>query len=639
PSSQIAWQMVSDNLAGSNSQNMRVLEQSPANTDILFAARYDNKLFRTDDCKAANPEWYDLTGLLPVSGGINDVECHPYNEDIVYLSQNNRIYKSTNRGQSWDDISGTLPNVAYTSIAYYNNSHEGLYVSSDLGVFYRDQFMSDWVMFSNGLPPDASVTEVEIFYDPANPAGDMIRAGTYGRGLWESDMYHYPPTANFTTTETLIPTGCAIDFTDLSSGVPTAWRWEFDGADPAVSYDRTPTGVLYSTPGTFQVKLVVTNEAGADSVIYADYIFVSDTILPMVEFSTDMTNVCTDDIVHFFDNSQHCPDAWTWSFSPGTIAYQQGTNANSQNPVVEFRQSGVYSVTLTVTNQNGQNTLTKTDYIQAGGFYLPFEEDFESGTFAEKSWTVVNPDFGYTWENYFIEETANYAARMKFYGYVKLGERDRLISPYLNFSQFSNVYLTFDHAYSQRFSQKDSLIIYISGGCSEDWIRVWAGGPDGHGGFETAPSTVYEFIPVNNDDWCSLGWGADCFTIDLTDWAGQKNIMIMFEAFNNLGNNLYLDNIIISNITGDRTVKPAIGSFTIYPNPSGGNFSMYASGLTGKIKTEVLNTQGQVVWKEAVVNESDSYYRTINLSDNPRGVYIIRLISNEQVMVRKVIIE
>jgi len=639
PTSQIIWEKISDNLAGNNSQNMRVLEQSPANTDILFAARYDNKLFRTDNCKAASPLWFDLTGLLPVSGGINDVECHPFDQDIVYLSQNNRIYKSIDRGQSWEDISGTLPNVAYTSIAYYLNSHEGLYVSCDLGVFYKDQFMSDWIMFSDGLPPDASVREVEIYYDPADPAGDMIRAGTYGRGLWESDMYHYPPNADFTTNETTIPAGCALDFTDLSSGVPTAWRWEFDGADPSISYDRNPAGVLYSTPGDFQVKLVVSNEAGADSVIYADYISVSDTILPLVEFSTDATNVCTDDIVHFYDNSQHCPDAWTWSFSPATIAYLQGTNANSQNPVVEFRQSGVYSVTLTVTNQNGQNTLTKTDYIQAGGYFLPFEEDFESGSFTDQSWTVVNPDFGYTWENFHIEETGNHAARMKFYGYVKLGERDRLISPYLNFSQFSNVYLTFDHAYSQRFSQQDSLIIYIAGSCSEDWVRIWAGAPDGHGGFETASSTPYEFVPINNEDWCSLGWGADCFTIDLTDWAGQTNLKIMFEAFNDLGNNLYLDNIVISNTTGESFIEPPIGSFTVFPNPSRGVFTLYISGITGRLEAEVLNTQGQLVWKNDFTNISDSYQHVMNLSDWSKGIYFIRLVSDERVMVRKIIIE
>jgi len=53
--------------------------------------------------------------------------------------------------------------------------------------------MTDWIMFSGGLPADASVTEVEIYYDAVDPSSDILRAGTYGRGLWESDVYHTSP--------------------------------------------------------------------------------------------------------------------------------------------------------------------------------------------------------------------------------------------------------------------------------------------------------------------------------------------------------------------------------------------------------------------------------------------------------------
>jgi len=639
PSNQIIWQKISDGLAGINDQDMRALEQSPANTDILFAARYDNKLFRTDDCKAASPSWINLTYMLPEIAGINDVECDPFIPDIVYISLNNRIYKSTDRGQSWEDISGTLPDVAYTSIATYKNSHGGLYISSDIGVFYRDEFMNDWIMFSAGLPPDASVTEIEIYCDAVDPSGDIIRAGTYGRGLWESDVFHTTPVAAFSASETTIPAGCGIDFTDLSSGVPTSWDWEFDGANPSTSGERNPSGITYESTGTFQVKLVAMNEAGSDSVVYFNYITVSDTILPLVDFSTDLTSICTNGIVHFTDLSQYCPNAWEWSFSPASVDFKEGTSENSQNPIVEFRQTAMYTVTLTVTNNNGQGTLIRTDFIQSGGFNLPFEEDFETGSLEDRNWTVVNPDFGYTWTDYLIEETGNHAARMKFYGYFKMTERDGLVSPYLNFSQFGNVYLTFDHAYAQRFNQKDSLIIYISSGCEENWTRIWANGPDGNGCFETASATPYEFVPIANEDWCSLGWGADCFTLDLSEWAGDYNVKIKFEAYNNLGNNLYLDNITVTNTTGGVDILPALGTFTVYPNPSHGLFTLYAAGITGQMELEIYNAQGQPVRKDAFSNSDEAYQRTIDMSGLPKGVYMVRLVSGEKVHLRKIILE
>jgi PKD repeat protein/photosystem II stability/assembly factor-like uncharacterized protein len=639
PSSQIAWERISYGLANNNSQDMRVLEQSPVNTDILYAARYDNKLFRSDNCKAASPSWTELTGLLPESAGINDLECHPFDPDVVYLSQNNKIHKSTDRGLTWEDISGTLPDVAYTSIAAYKNSHDGLYISSDIGVFYRDKFLSDWIMFSDGLPVDASITEIEIFYDAFDPAGDILRAGSYGRGLWESDVYHSTPEVEFEASETMIPPGCAIRFNDLSSGIPTAWSWEFTGANPSTSTERNPEDIVYDTPGTYAVKLTATNEAGSGSVTIVDYITVDDTILPMVDFAADQTIVCTNGISYFTDMTQYCPSSWIWSFSPTTVDFKQGTDENSQHPVVEFRQPGMYEVTLTVTNNNGEASVTKTDYIKAGGYNLPFVEDFETGSLADRNWTVRNPDLGATWTDFLIEETGNHAALMKFYGYFKMGERDHLISPYLNFSEFTNVYLTFDHAYAQRFNQKDSLIIYVSSGCEENWTRIWAGGPDGNGIFETSASTPYEFVPLVNDDWCGLGWGADCFTLDLSEWAGDNNVKVMFESYNNLGNNLYLDNITVSNTTGTINIIPAIGTFTIYPNPGTGIFTLISSGFTGQMQTEVFNAQGQLVLNDEFSYSQEDYQQTINLSGFPKGVYLVRMTSEENVMVRKLILE
>jgi PKD repeat protein len=639
PTGQIKWEKISNGLGGANDQDMRVLEQSPVNSDILFAARYDNKFFRTDNCKAASPDWSDLTSLLPEAAGINDIECDPFNPDIVYISLNNKIYKSGDLGKSWEDISGSLPDVAYSSIAAYRNSHEGLYVSSDIGVFYKDKFMDDWIMFSSGLPPDASVTEIEIYCDGTDPAGDIIRAGTYGRGLWESDVYHAVPTADFKASETLIPPGCAINFTDLSSGVPTSWSWEFDGANPSVSSERNPSVIIYGSQGTYQVRLVAINEAGSDTAVYTNYITVSDTILPLVDFSADQTSICTNGIVHFTDHSQYCPNSWQWSFSPNSFNFMEGTDKNSENPVVDFRQTALYTVSLTVSNNNGQDTLTRTNYIQSGGYYLPFEETFENGTMEQRNWTIDNPDLGNTWTDYQIQETGNNVVRMKFYGYFKMGERDGLISPYLNFSQFGNVYLTFDHAYAQRYNQKDSLIIYISSGCEENWTRIWENGPDGSGCFETAPATAYEFIPVSNEDWCSMGWGADCFTLDLSEWAGDDNVKIKFEGFNNLGNDLYLDNITVTNTTGNNDVYPALGTFTIYPNPGHGLFNLNAAGITGQLKLEVFNAQGQQVMGDSFINNHETYQHSIDLSGLPKGVYMLRLISGKDIHLRKVVLE
>ena len=635
----IEWDRISYNLANNNGQDMRALEQSPANSGILFASRYDNKLFRTDNALDEEPLWYDLTSSLPETGGVADMECSPIDEDVVYIAQNTNIYKSTDRGVTWEDISGTLPGVGYSSIAYYKNAHEGLYISSNLGVYYRDQFMDDWIMFSSGLPLDASINEVEIFYDQADPAGDVIRAGTYGRGLWESDMYHTAPAADFMTAETTIPTGCSPDFTDLSSGVPTEWLWTFDGASPASSTERNPTGILYDTEGTFTVTLTVTNEAGTDTETKTSYITVSSTLLPEVDFTADQTTVCVNGIAHFSDASSYCPNSWQWSFDPTTVFFREGTSATSQNPAVEFRVAGQYAVTLTVSNANGESTLVRDDYITAGGYPLPFLEDFESGSFSDRSWTVINPDLNYSWSVFDIPAEGNKAAQMKFYGYFRLDEKDQLISPSLNLVGYEEAYLRFDHAYAQRFNQKDSLNIYVSSDCGTSWERVYQGGPDGNGVFETTDADPYEFVPEISDDWCGNGWGAECILVDLTAWTGQSDVKIRFESVNDLGNNLYLDKIMVSNTTGvDEGFKPALSGLSIYPNPSEGVFMLSVPELKGKVTVDVINLTGSKIYSQNYHSDGP-FLESFDPGNLSRGIYLLRLTGESKTYEGKVLVK
>ena len=141
----LTWVKISDNLAGSNGSNLAVLEQSPADTNILYAVRSDNKMFRTDNCNAAVPVWIDLTSDLPTSGTPSDVEASPVNANIVYITMGNNIYKSTDKGLNWTVMSANLVGIHLNSIAYYKNSVEALYVGTDAGVYYRDPSMSNWI--------------------------------------------------------------------------------------------------------------------------------------------------------------------------------------------------------------------------------------------------------------------------------------------------------------------------------------------------------------------------------------------------------------------------------------------------------------------------------------------------------------
>jgi PKD repeat protein len=525
------------------------------------------------------------------------------------------------------------------SLAAYVNSIDGIYVGSDAGVYYRDASMTDWEMFSNGLPVDASVNEIEIYHNPDNPADDVIRAGTYGRGLWSSPVWHGQPVADFEADETTVPMGCEVNFTDLSLGVPTSWEWTFEGGTPSTSTARNPEGIVFDEEGEFAVTLTVSNEEGTDSKTIEDYITASAAALPNVAFMANDSAVCSGTVVTFTDMSTNCPSGWEWSFEPPTAFFVNGTNMNSQSPQVAFGDNTSYTVSLAVTNGAGSNTLTKDDYIHIGGMQLPFADDFEMGSLAAMSWSVENPDFNKTWGMATVggNSPGDQAAFMNLFEYlVPPGPRDRLISPPLTFEGFDEVYLSFQHAYAKQHpTVTDSLIVKISDDCGESWTRIFEGGEDNTGSFATHEPMTDPFTPAMAEDWCGNGWGAPCNVINISQWAGKDNVRIMFETYSYFGNNLYIDNVLVGPMTavGENEAHEEV---RIYPNPTSGMVNILLPEQKMGFSVSIYSSQGAEL---ITFDERQGGTLTADLGRYGRGIYFIRILQSGKTSVSKVVLE
>lgn len=66
----------------------------------------------------------------------------------------------------------------------------------------------------------------------------------------------------FSSDKTSAIVGDTVHYQDMSIGYPTTWTWTFEGGTPSSSTDQNPS-VVYDTPGSYAVTLVVTN--GKDS--------------------------------------------------------------------------------------------------------------------------------------------------------------------------------------------------------------------------------------------------------------------------------------------------------------------------------------------------------------------------------------
>lgn len=255
---------------------------APSNTQYIYAVR-SNAVFKTTN---GGTSWTNVTGTLPVaSAALTNVEICPTDPLKVWVtfsgySSGNKIFMTTDGGTTWTNYSTGLPNLPANCVVYQNATSDGLYIGTDVGVYYRDASLTSWQPYLTGLP-NVIVRDLEIYYGTGK-----IRAGTYGRSTWESDLYSpgtNPPIADFTVNRKVICAGQSVTFTDLSAYTPTSWSWSFTGGTPGTSTLQNPT-VTYNTPGTYAVTLTATNAYGSDPETKTAYITVMGSVaLPVTE--------------------------------------------------------------------------------------------------------------------------------------------------------------------------------------------------------------------------------------------------------------------------------------------------------------------------------------------------------------------
>ncbi len=473
----------------------------------------------------------------------------------------------------------------------------------------------------------------------ALPPGSQDEWGTW----WAYLDLHAVPEADFTSNITEVPLNSGVNFFDRSRFTPTSWLWTFEGGTPATSSEQNPQNIVYSAAGLYDVTLVASNDEGSHTVVMEDYIDANTTILPEVHFAASDTVPCLGDVVTLEDLTVYNPVSWLWEFKPDLVTFVNGTDETSQYPEVVFDYPYTYEITLTATNNNGTSSLTKAGMISAGGLALPFAENFESRSLSTQNWTVENPDDKKTWDLRFIggDEQGEMAAYVNIRNYSGYQERDRLISPELNFYTHKEITLEFQYAYRQRMANiTDSLIISISADCGATWTRLLALAEDLEPGriFATSEASADEFIPQEAADWCGSEGNPECISIDLSDYSGQSNIQIMFESFNGYGNNLFIDNILIDGtlIGTEEHVADSDAGLSVHPNPASGTVNFTYPKIDGQVTVSIYSMTGQIVHQN---RQGGAGAGRIDLSSLQPGVYLLEVRTETDRMHRKIVLE
>lgn len=180
---------------------------------------------------------------------------------------------------------------------------------------------------------------------------------------------------------------------------------------------------------------------------------------------------------------------------------------------------------------------------------LPFTENFATATFPPANGsTIINPDADITWERATVGRPAPGSMKMDFFNYPDIGQRDIFSLPPVVTEKYDSIRLSFYVAY-QRYEDattpatNDSLVIVYSGDCGVTWQRTSFA--KGGATLATVANSDQDFTPAGNAQWRKE-------TVVLKDFCarGLKNMRIGFEAYNDFGNNLYVDSITLVGFTG-----------------------------------------------------------------------------------------
>ncbi len=148
----------------------------------------------TDDAKLSvstnsGATWEDRTGVLP-QRYMTDVLADKREPNIAYVTlsgynldeTNPHIFRTTDYGITWGDISGNIPDVPVNSIIIDYDKDSTLYVGTDAGVFYTENLGNTWSVLGADLP-NSPVFDIN-YHQPTR----KLVAGTHGRSLFEFDL-------------------------------------------------------------------------------------------------------------------------------------------------------------------------------------------------------------------------------------------------------------------------------------------------------------------------------------------------------------------------------------------------------------------------------------------------------------------
>jgi photosystem II stability/assembly factor-like uncharacterized protein len=168
------------------------LDISPVDSNVIYCGTDDSHVWVSTN---RGGSWTDISGALP-NRWCTRVTAHPDSASVVYVAFSGykevdylpHLFRSGNYGATWTEIGQGLPEAPINDVIVDPLFPSYIYVGTDFGVFYSWDCGVNWSALGEGLPM-SSVFDLQL-----TSARDLV-AGTHGRSMWKYSLGSTPPSA------------------------------------------------------------------------------------------------------------------------------------------------------------------------------------------------------------------------------------------------------------------------------------------------------------------------------------------------------------------------------------------------------------------------------------------------------------
>ncbi|MDY3443938.1 T9SS type A sorting domain-containing protein [Riemerella anatipestifer] len=273
------------NLIFDAKDNISNVEFARSNPNVIYACG-EYFIYKSED----NGKKWEQLNMPTSSGFFPNITVDPKDENKIWLVRSydaGLVFYSSDGGKTWKNAlenDAKMKKIAFRWVVLAGDESNGVYLGTDEGsaVYYKDDTMSEWIDYSNGLPPAARLTRLVPFFKEGK-----LRAAT-SQGIWEIPLYRdkfkpiAQPLATNISKAKLDKADMEVQFESYSivNQKEAQWEWSFN---PKPHYIDNPKArnpkVVFKYNGEYDVTLKVKTPQGEHSRTIKKMIIVDNGVL------------------------------------------------------------------------------------------------------------------------------------------------------------------------------------------------------------------------------------------------------------------------------------------------------------------------------------------------------------------------